>query len=68
MRDPFPVRSDENAARLTFPDILSDPLVRAMMAADHVDPQVLRADLARIASVLPPVEQGPEQDGCCRAC
>jgi hypothetical protein len=34
---------------LTFPDILSDPLVRVVMAADHVDPASLKADLDRIA-------------------
>jgi hypothetical protein len=34
---------------LTFPDILADPLVRAVMVADHVDPDALRADLVRIA-------------------
>jgi hypothetical protein len=34
---------------MTFPDILADPLVRAVMVADHVDPDVLRADLVRIA-------------------
>ena len=34
---------------MTFPDILADPLVRAVMVADHVDPDALRADLVRIA-------------------
>jgi hypothetical protein len=42
-------RCQEGPNRLTFPDILSDPLVRAMMAADHVDPHALKLDL----SVLP---------------
>jgi hypothetical protein len=34
---------------MTFPDILADPLVRAVMVADRVDPDALRADLVRIA-------------------
>jgi hypothetical protein len=46
-------RCHEGPNRLTFPDILSDPLVRAMMAADHVDPHALKLDLERIASTLP---------------
>jgi hypothetical protein len=45
-------RYKEGANRLTFPDILSDPLVRAMMAADHVDPHTLKLDFERIASTL----------------
>jgi hypothetical protein len=40
-------RCHEGPNRLTFPDILSDHLVRAMMAADHVDPQTLKLDLVR---------------------
>ena len=43
-------RCHEGPNRLTFPDILSDPLVRAMMAADHVDPNALKLDLERIAT------------------
>jgi hypothetical protein len=39
----------EGLGAMTFPDILSDPLVRAVMVADHVDPEALRADLVRIA-------------------
>jgi hypothetical protein len=38
-------RYKEGANRLTFPDVLSDPLVRALMAADHVDPHKSRASL-----------------------
>jgi hypothetical protein len=37
---------------MTFPDILSDPLIRAVMVADHVDAEALRADLVRIAWAL----------------
>ena len=39
----------EGLGAMTFPDILSDPLIRAVMVADHVDPEGLRADLVRIA-------------------
>ena len=39
----------QDPSGMTFPDILADPLVRAVMVADHVDPDVLRADLVRIA-------------------
>jgi len=51
-------RCPEGSNRLTFPGILSDPLVRAMMAADHVDPDALKLDLERIASTLPPASDG----------
>jgi hypothetical protein len=57
----------EGPNRLTFPDILSDPLVRAMMAADHVDPHALKLDLERIASTLPRTTDGVPA-GCCMAC
>ena len=60
-------RCHEGPNRLTFPDILSDPLVRAMMAADHVDPQALKLDLERIASTLPRASDS-DLAGCCRAC
>jgi hypothetical protein len=60
-------RCHEGPNRLTFPDNLSDPLVRAMMAADHVDPHMLKHDLERIASTLPPASDGVLA-GCCMAC
>ena len=60
-------RCHEGPNRLTFPDILSDPLVRAIMAADHVDPHALKLDLERIASTLPPAADGVLA-GCCMAC
>ena len=60
-------RCHEGSNRLTFPEILSDPLVRAMMAADHVDPHALKLDLERIASTLPPASDGVLA-GCCMAC
>jgi hypothetical protein len=34
---------------LTLDEMLSDPLIGAMMRADGVDPEQLEADLARIA-------------------
>jgi len=60
-------RCHEGPNRLTFPDILSDPLVRAMMVADHVDPHALKLDLERIAATLPPASDGVLA-GCCVAC
>jgi hypothetical protein len=60
-------RCEEGPNRLTFPDILSDPLVRAMMAADHIDPHALKLDLERIASTLPRASDGVLA-GCCMAC
>ena len=60
-------RCHEGPNRLIFPHILSDPLVRAMLAADHVDPHALKLDLERIASTLPPASDGVLA-GCCMAC
>ena len=60
-------RCQEGTNRLTFPDILSDPLVRAIMAADHVDPHALKLDLERIASTLPR-SSDIALAGCCMAC
>ena len=39
---------------LTFPDILSDPLVRLIMKANKVDPKALELELWDIAASLPP--------------
>ena len=61
-------RCHEGPNRLTFPDILSDPLVRAMMAADHVDPHALKVELERIASTLPARASDGVLAGCCMAC
>jgi len=47
---------------MTFPEILSDPLVRALMKADHVDPNVLRDDLGRIARELRATDRGAASD------
>jgi hypothetical protein len=38
---------------LTFPEILSDPMVRLFMKADRVDPKALERDLWNIAAALP---------------
>jgi hypothetical protein len=38
----------------TLADLLDDPLVRAVMAADRVDPAVLAAELRGLAQRLPP--------------
>jgi hypothetical protein len=40
------------AVPLTFPDILCDPLVRMVMAADRVDPRTLKAELRQVATGL----------------
>lgn len=41
-------------ASLTFPAILSDPLVRLVMKADGVDPNALERSLSDIAANLVP--------------
>jgi hypothetical protein len=61
-------RCQEGPNRLTFPDILSDPLVRAIMAADHVDPHALKIELELIASTLPARASDGVLAGCCMAC
>lgn len=56
----------ESAARtpsLTFPAILSDPLVRLVMKADGVDPGALERCLGRIAASLPPPPEAPAAAG-----
>ncbi|MGD9924172.1 MAG: hypothetical protein AB7V13_22445 [Pseudorhodoplanes sp.] len=59
----FPIYGNYNAAEraarirtLTFPEILTDPLVRMVMKADGVDPQVLETELSDIAATLDAVE------------
>jgi hypothetical protein len=52
---------------MTFPEILSDPLVRALMQADHVDPNVLQDDLGRIARELRANNRSASSDTC-RVC
>lgn len=41
---------------LTFPDILSDPLIRLVMKADGVDPQSLENELSEIAASIDAVQ------------
>jgi hypothetical protein len=36
----------------TLPEMLSDPIVRALMAADRVAPEELQASLKKIAGTL----------------
>ena len=38
---------------MTLPEILSDPLIQAVMAADRVHPGRLAAELRRVALALP---------------
>ena len=38
----------------TFPEVLSDPLTRVLMAADGVDAEALEAELREIAAKLSP--------------
>jgi hypothetical protein len=47
-----PGPSARNVLPLTFPDILCDPLVRMVMAADRVDPRALKAELREVAMGL----------------
>jgi hypothetical protein len=39
---------------LTLTNVLTDPMVRSVMAADRVDPQELTAMLAAVAQTLKP--------------
>ena len=50
---------------LTFPEILSDPLVRLVMKADGVDPRALERDLWNIAASLPATKT---EAGTCLTC
>jgi hypothetical protein len=42
-------------------EILSDPIVRAVMAADHVDPNALERRLMSVASVLASAERAADR-------
>jgi hypothetical protein len=53
------------APALTFPAILDDPMVRALMRADHVDLQSLRTDLSRIAATITPPAPRPVMAESC---
>jgi hypothetical protein len=46
-----------SAFELTLTNMLADPMVRTVMAADHVDPQELAAMLTSVAQTLRPSPQ-----------
>jgi hypothetical protein len=50
---------------LTLHSVLSDPLIRTVMAADNVDPVKLEAMLRRVAKDLAPRRPQPEEADCC---
>ena len=59
----FPIYCNYNAAEraaqiraLSFPAILSDPLVRMVMKADGVDPRALENELSDMAAALDATE------------
>jgi len=41
----------------TLDEMLSDSIIQAVMAADHVDPRTLRAALRQVSNGLPPPAQ-----------
>jgi hypothetical protein len=47
-----PCRDTQSSGPLSFPSILEDPMVRALMRADHVDTDALMNDLKRIAETI----------------
>jgi hypothetical protein len=49
---------------LTLRSALSDPLIRTMMAADHVDPVELESMLRRIAEKVAPRQSRPKEADC----
>ena len=53
---------------MTLPEILSDPLIQAVMLADGVNPGRLAADLRRVALALPRQPSPDPHAGCCDAC
>jgi hypothetical protein len=60
-----PAERAPRTTSLTFPAILSDPLVRMMMKADRIDPAALEQDLWGVAASLP---SGPAaRDATCCA-
>jgi hypothetical protein len=48
----------------TLAEMLSDPLVRAVMAADRVVPEELEKNLNTIAGTLEPRPRDVRQHGC----
>lgn len=61
-----PAERAPQPASLTFPAILSDPLVRLVMKADGVDPNALERNLSDIAANL--VSRTPAMPDAARAC
>jgi hypothetical protein len=49
---------------LTMRSALSDPLIRAVMAADKVDPEKLESMLRRIAEQIAPRQPLKVEAGC----
>jgi hypothetical protein len=47
----------------TIAELLSDPIVRALMAADRIAPEELQANLTRIAGTLEPQDRDVRRDG-----
>ena len=45
----------------TMEEILSDPIVRAVMAADHVDPKALERRLMSVAAILAGAERAADR-------
>jgi hypothetical protein len=66
MSQPYANNAFSSSARcatpLTFPDILCDPLIRLVMAADRVDPRSLKAELHQVATGL---GFAPAETACC---
>jgi hypothetical protein len=48
----------------TIAEMLSDPIVRALMAADRIAPEELRANLTKIAGTLEPRHHEVPQRRC----
>ena len=60
-----PAGRAQQTAALTFPAILSDPLVRTIMKADGVDPVALEQTLSDIAATLVPRRAAMSETACC---
>lgn len=62
-----PHDSPPPSRRLSFPEILSDPLVRTVMRADGVDPAELERCLAGMAATLARTRPPFPTQSCCAA-
>ncbi len=64
-----PHGSPQRSRPLTFPAILSDPLVRLMMRADRVDARELERSLAGIAAAVAQTQPHlPARSRCAERC